>query len=135
MENGRIFIARRKPGGALGEKWEFPGGKVEEGESDEDALIREYREEFGVYIRPGPHVGTVSFQHRGLSRTLNAYGVYFSTPGLTLREHTEWRWASLEEIETLDFADSDLKLIPSLKRYVKGDSGIQGGKSGPGGIP
>jgi 8-oxo-dGTP diphosphatase len=115
IENKRIFIARRKPGGALGGKWEFPGGKVEEGESDEDALIREYREEFGVRIEPGPYVGTVSFEHRGLTRTLNAYRVYFPGFDFTLREHTEWRWAALEEIKKLDFADSDGKLLAQLK--------------------
>ncbi|MDR2110325.1 MAG: NUDIX domain-containing protein, partial [Spirochaetaceae bacterium] len=43
VEGGRFFIAQRIPGGDLGGKWEFPGGKVEEGETDAEALIREYR--------------------------------------------------------------------------------------------
>ncbi|MDR3160826.1 MAG: (deoxy)nucleoside triphosphate pyrophosphohydrolase [Spirochaetaceae bacterium] len=114
-EQGKFFIARRIPGGDLGEKWEFPGGKVEPGESDGEALIREYEEEFGVPVEIGALLGTVSFEHHGCTRTLNAYRVYFSRRDFTLKEHTEWRWADVGEIETLDFADSDRKLLPGLK--------------------
>jgi 8-oxo-dGTP diphosphatase len=114
-EGGRFFIARRVPGGDLGGKWEFPGGKVEEGETDTEALVREYREEFGVSVRVGAPLGSVSFKHRGTERTLNAYGIFFCGDSFTLSEHTEWRWASFEEIEGLDFADSDRRLLPFLQ--------------------
>lgn len=117
-EGGKLFIARRKSGGDLGGKWEFPGGKVEEGESDGDALIREYQEEFGVAVKPGAFLGTASFEHHGKERRLNAYRISFSGD-FTLREHTEWRWASLEEIETLDFAGSDRLLLKALKAYFQ----------------
>jgi 8-oxo-dGTP diphosphatase len=116
FEQGKVFIARRLPGGDLGEKWEFPGGKVEPGESDGEALIREYQEEFGVPVEIGVPLGTVSFEHRGCTHTLNAYRVSFSCRDFTLKEHTEWRWADLGELETLDFADSDRKLLPGLKK-------------------
>jgi 8-oxo-dGTP diphosphatase len=115
VEGGKLFIARRKAGGDLGGKWEFPGGKAEEGECDEDALVREYDEEFSVPVRVGSLLGSVSFEHRGQSRTLNAYRIHFLDTGFTLAEHIEWRWAGIEEIETLDFAPSDLKLLPALK--------------------
>jgi 8-oxo-dGTP diphosphatase len=114
VEGGRFFIARRGAGGDLGGKWEFPGGKVEEGESDEEALFREYREEFDCAIRVGLRLGSVSFEHRGLIRTLNAYTVTLP-PDFTLREHVEWRWALPDEIERLDFAESDRRLLPCLK--------------------
>jgi 8-oxo-dGTP diphosphatase len=117
VEGGRFFIARRLPGGDMGGKWEFPGGKVEEGESDEEALVREYDEEFGVPVTTGALLGTASFEHRGCIHTLNAYRIYFSSRSFHLREHTEWRWASAEEIEELDFVESDSRLIPSLKPY------------------
>jgi 8-oxo-dGTP diphosphatase len=113
-EGGRIFIARRLPGGDMGGKWEFPGGKVEEGESDEEALIREYDEEFGVPIRIGALLGTASFEHQGCVCILNAYRIYFASRSFNLTEHTEWRWVSLKEIEKIDFVESDRKLIPAL---------------------
>jgi 8-oxo-dGTP diphosphatase len=117
-ENGLVFIALRVPGGDLGGKWEFPGGKVEEGESDEEALIREYNEEFGVAVQVGPLLGTAGFEHRGISRTLRAYRVCFTSHDFRLSEHTEWDWVSLETIEGLDFADSDLRLLPELKGSI-----------------
>jgi 8-oxo-dGTP diphosphatase len=112
----RIFIARRKEGGDLGGKWEFPGGKAEEDETDAQALIREFLEEFGVTIAVGPCLGTAFFEHRGRTFILNAYHVFFGPEEFQLREHTEWRWAEPEEIEKADFAESDLGLIPFLKR-------------------
>jgi 8-oxo-dGTP diphosphatase len=119
LEEGKFFIARRLPGGDLSGKWEFPGGKAEEGESDEDALIREYDEEFKVPVKIGVLLGTVSFEHRDVTHSLNAYRIYFSSQDFTLREHAEWRWAALEEIEELDFADSDRKLFGLLKLYLQ----------------
>ncbi|MDR2537424.1 MAG: NUDIX domain-containing protein [Treponema sp.] len=116
-ENSQLFIARRIPGGAMGEKWEFPGGKVEHGESDADALRREYLEEFGVDVTVGEQLASAVFEHNG-QRQLYAYRVSFISMQFTLTEHTTWRWATLEEIEALDFVDSDQKLLPSLKNVL-----------------
>ncbi|MDR2103950.1 MAG: NUDIX domain-containing protein [Treponema sp.] len=115
IKDGKLFIARRISGGDLGEKWEFPGGKVEEGEADEEALIREYKEEFSAVIQTGPFLGSVFFEHRGVRRILNAYQVYFSPAACKLAEHTQWSWAAPEEIEQMDFANSDLLLLPQIK--------------------
>ncbi|MDR1904016.1 MAG: NUDIX domain-containing protein [Treponema sp.] len=114
-EGGKVFIAKRFKGGDMGGKWEFPGGKVEENETDEEALIREYEEEFGAAIRVGPRLGQTSFEHHGITRVLNAYRIYFTERALTMREHAESRWVSFADLETLNFADSDSKLFPFLK--------------------
>ncbi|MDR1144210.1 MAG: (deoxy)nucleoside triphosphate pyrophosphohydrolase [Spirochaetaceae bacterium] len=118
VEDGKVFVARRIPGGDLGEKWEFPGGKVEEGESDRDALIREFREEFCVSVRVGSFVGSASFTHHGKSRVLRAYRVYPESRDFVLSEHTEWKWVSPPSIAALDFADSDRKLLPELEKHL-----------------
>ncbi|GHT81536.1 DNA mismatch repair protein MutT [Spirochaetia bacterium] len=120
VEGGRLFVARRRVGGDLGEKWEFPGGKVEEGETDEEALVREFQEEFAIPVTVGPLLAAASFEHRGLSRTLRGYLITLSGHDFTLSEHTEWNWVTLKDIENLDFAGSDLKLLPALKVYVEG---------------
>lgn len=133
-EGGRVFIARRVEGGDLGGKWEFPGGKVEEGESDREALIREFREEFGVDIQTGPMLGSAVFTHHGKDRLLRAYRVFFSSPDITLLEHTEYRWADLDEIRRLDFAGSDLLLLPALEVSLGGEARVQDHKTGAGGI-
>jgi 8-oxo-dGTP diphosphatase len=111
----KFFIAQRLCGGAMGDKWEFPGGKVDGGESDQEALRREYREEFGLEIAVGDYLGSALFKHQGIERQVRAYRVFFSAANLILTEHTRWRWASFEEIEQLDFVGSDRKLLPALK--------------------
>jgi 8-oxo-dGTP diphosphatase len=115
---GKFFIARRLCGGDMGDKWEFPGGKVDGGESDQEALKREYLEEFGLDVAVGDFVGSSVFERRGIKRQVRAYRVFFSAADFTLEAHTQWRWASLEEIEQLDFVDSDRKLLPALKTWV-----------------
>jgi 8-oxo-dGTP diphosphatase len=128
---GRLcFIARRVPGGGLGGKWEFPGGKAEEGEGPEEALVREFQEEFSLPIRVGEELGKSRFIHNGVERTLLAYRIYFNpadpSPQIILSDHEEWKWASVEEIEKLDFAPSDRNLLPALKAYLEADSHIHG---------
>jgi 8-oxo-dGTP diphosphatase len=125
FEEGKVFIARRKMGGDLGGKWEFPGGKAEAGETDADALRREFFEEFGAAVTPGPLLASGEFSHDGRKFALNAYRIFFDSRDLCLTEHDEWRWAALEEIEALDFAGSDRLLLPALQVYFKENAGIE----------
>jgi 8-oxo-dGTP diphosphatase len=103
----------------MGDRWEFPGGKVDGGESDQEALQREYLEEFGVEVSVGEFLGSALFERRGVERQVRAYRVFFAALNFTLTEHTQWRWASLEEIEQLDFVDSDRKLLPALQALAE----------------
>ncbi len=114
--DGRYFIARRLPGGEMGGRWEFPGGKIEAGEDCQTALCREYDEEFGVAIRVGPHICEVGFRNGGREYRLCAHYVEMiaSDSDIRLREHSQFRWASLDEILDLDFTDSDAKILPFL---------------------
>ena len=124
IEDGRLFIAKRKPGGDLGGKWEFPGGKAEDGESDEAALRREYLEEFGVEIETGPFLARAQFTHKGFQFELSAYRIFFKNRQFRMEEHSQRRWATLGEMEGLDFAGSDRSLFPALKPYLEQDAGI-----------
>lgn len=119
-DGSRVFVARRIPGGDMGGKWEFPGGKVESGESDSDALIREYLEEFGVPVRVGKLLASAQFEHRQNRHALRAYEVFFEALDFTLTEHTEWRWIPFRDLGTLEFADSDKKLFTALAPYFEG---------------
>ena len=116
---GMLFVARRIPGGPIGGLWEFPGGKVESGEDDQAALKREYLEEFGIPVRVGPCLASASFFHNGKNRRLTAYRVDFDRDDFILREHTEWRWVSLEEAAELELADSDRKLLSGLRETLQ----------------
>lgn len=116
VRDGKYFIAKRIPGGAMGERWEFPGGKVEEGETNEEALRREYYEEFKALINVRLPICDVEFKHDDKEFILSAYYVDIETDEgqFELCEHTEFRWATLEEILDLPFADSDKKTIAFL---------------------
>lgn len=110
------LIAKRKPGGSLSEKWEFPGGKLEPGETPEEAMIREWDEELRVQVSVGKFLCDGTFTHKGKNFVLSAYSVSLESEKFTLLEHTEYRWETLETIETMDIADSDRGLLPGLKK-------------------
>lgn len=113
-KNDLYFVARRLPGGAMGNKWEFPGGKVEEGETCEKALLREFEEEFSVSVSIGDKICSVLFSNEGHEFFLSAYHLQFKNENYSLNEHSEVKWMSLSDIHMLDFADSDKKILPFL---------------------
>jgi 8-oxo-dGTP diphosphatase len=115
IHQGKAFIAKRGPSGSFKGRWEFPGGKVEPGESDQDAIAREFVEEFGVEARALRFLGESVFPHRGLDRVLAAWLIEF-TPFKKpkLFEHEEIAWANASELEELELVDSDRKLLPYI---------------------
>lgn len=113
--NGKVLVAKRKEGGAIGLMWEFPGGKVEEGESDEDALKREFLEEFGIEILPKRLLGTSRFFYRKGECELAAWEIEIpGCCGLELREHTQVEWVGRAALDSMDLADSDRALLPLI---------------------
>ena len=119
----KVLIAHRNPTGQMGGRWEFPGGKVEAGESDAEAVVREFREEFGVEVTVGEKIAEAVFVHNGTDVTLHAYRVFVPHDGqetpYVLTEHTGYRWAGIAEVEELSFVDSDLKLYPAVRQYIE----------------
>lgn len=111
------LIAKRKPGGALSEKWEFPGGKVEQGETHQQAMVREWAEELNITVEPGSFICSGSFIHKGLEFQLSAYEVTLKSEEFVMLEHTEIRWEPMGVLETMDIAESDLTLLPLIKKY------------------
>ena len=119
----KILIARRAQVGDMGGRWELPGGKVDGNESDRDAIVREMLEEFGENVLVGERIASTQFEHKGKASDLRAYEVFFSNDGLekpfTLTEHTECKWVDFDNIPTDNFVDSDLKILPSVKKYIE----------------
>lgn len=111
-----ILIAKRKAGGSLSLKWEFPGGKLEPGESPQDAMVREWDEELKVAVTTGKFLCSGNFHHNGKDFELSAYEVHLQSEDFTLLEHTEIRWETLETIAAMDLAESDRGLLPQLMK-------------------
>lgn len=116
LTDGRVFVAKRGPAGSCGGLWEFPGGKVESGESDEAALVREFDEEFGLKVRPLRLIGEAAFSHGGADRALAAWLIEFVGPAIPeLREHVESAWVEAGKLGDLDLVDSDRKLLKFVR--------------------
>ncbi len=114
--NGLIFVARRKADTTeMSLRWEFPGGKVEFKESDQQALTREFLEEFNACIHVKSLLGESIFVHRGKTRTLAAWEIDLEPESVAvLQEHCEAAWLPLDVIAELDLADSDKSLLPFI---------------------
>lgn len=107
IKDGRLFLARRMPGGNMGGSWELPGGKNEDGEDDRAALIREWDEEFSLGVRPLRLLGETGFENEGKKYILGAWLIEAEGEPAILNEHDEIRWFSAEELPSLWMADSD----------------------------
>ncbi len=112
--DGRILCARRGPGRAFEGKWEFPGGKVEPGESPEDALARELSEELGVEARPLGSIMVVEHGYPALSVTLRVYRAALVSGTPRPLEHAELRWLAPEDLATLDWLEADRPVVQAL---------------------
>ena len=106
----------RLPGGSVGGLWEFPGGKVDPGETPQQALKREWMEETGFEIVVGRQMARGEFVHRGSPFDLLAYEVVIAEPvgDPTLNEHDDWQWAKPEEIRNLPLVESDKAVLEAL---------------------
>ena len=118
--DGLVFIGKRLPKGQMGNRWEFPGGKVEEGENHKEALLREFQEEFMIDIEVGECIATAEFKHKNNTVSLFAYEIFvkdIDNVSWILSEHTDVNWVPFDKISELEFVDSDLLLLEQIRNY------------------
>jgi 8-oxo-dGTP diphosphatase len=111
-----VLAAQRGPEQALAGQWEFPGGKVERGESLEQALIREVREELGCEIAVGKHVTTTTHVYDFATIRLATYYAALTAGTPTAIEHADVRWIPISEMAALLWAPAD---IPTVRMIVE----------------
>ncbi len=123
INNGKeIFCAQRNEDGLLPLKWEFPGGKIEEGEAHEETLIRELKEELDVDARVGGYFMTVEHQYDDFFLTMHLYHCVLKKDAvITLKEHKDSLWLPVMGLPSLDWADADWPIIEKLiDQYMTG---------------
>ena len=98
----------------ISKKFEFPGGKIEEGETKEQALHRELKEELNFNATIGKHIITVTHQYPDFELTMHAYMVNADSRKINLKEHIAQFWLSKHEIYTVDWAAADIPIVDKL---------------------
>lgn len=118
IKNDTVLITQRK-GGPFDGLWEFPGGKIEDLESHQEALIREIREELKCIVVPIQHFKTIKYQYPDFHLTMHLYISKLIKGKPTLTEHAQLKWVSHEQLEAVKWLPADIDIIEDLKNYLK----------------
>ncbi len=124
---GRILIAKRREHHRLAGLWEFPGGKIEDGEDPRDCLARELHEEFGIGAEIGEFLVSHVHHYPHLSIELLSYRAVHVAGEFELRDHDEVRWVRPEEMGAYEFAPADLPTVAFLQETSSQQKAAQGG--------
>ena len=115
QKDGRIFATQRGYGDWK-DWWEFPGGKMEAGETPEEALKREIREELSTEIQVDELFCTVEWDYPMFHLTMHCYLCSLLTEALHLNEHEAARWLAKEELDSVQWLPADVQIIERLKQ-------------------
>lgn len=115
-KRGKILIQQRLSEGLLGGLWEFPGGKVEAGESLAECVAREVREELGIEIRVGKEILAVDHAYSHFSITLHAFRCEFVAGRVKPASAQNWKWVAPRELEHYAFPAANKKIIQALRQ-------------------
>ena len=114
MDN-KIFATQRGYGEFKG-GWEFPGGKIESGETPQEALVREIKEELGATIKVGNLIDTVEYDYPNFHLNMQVFWGEVISGKLVLKEHQAARWLSVHEIDSVNWLPADLELVDKIKK-------------------
>ncbi|MBQ4551096.1 MAG: (deoxy)nucleoside triphosphate pyrophosphohydrolase [Oscillospiraceae bacterium] len=115
-EGDRFLACQRPANKARALLWEFVGGKVEPGETPEEALIRECREELDITVAPGDIFLTVIHEYPDLTVRLTLFNASIAEGTPKALEHNDIRWITVEEIDAFEFCPADEEILKKLKQ-------------------
>lgn len=118
IKDNKVLIAQRSPGDKLAGKWEFPGGKIEPGETPEECLKREIREELDVDIEVLDYFGESIYAYHSGTIKLMAFWCQWMSGKFTLNVHSQTAWVNSHELDLYDFAPADIPLVEKLKSVL-----------------
>ena len=117
-KDDKIFATQRGYG-EWKDWWEFPGGKMEVGETPEEALVREIREELSAEINVGELLTTVEYDYPKFHLTMHCYLCSLIGEALHLNEHEAAKWLAKDELDSVKWLPADLKLIQTIKSRIQ----------------
>ena len=117
-DDGRIFATQRGYG-PYKDSWEFPGGKIEPGETPQLALKREIREELDAEIEVGESAGRIEYDYPEFHLSMNCFFCTLVSENITLKEHEAAKWLRPEDLNSVAWLPADLSLIERIKTSTK----------------
>lgn len=117
-ENGKgqpIIFATQRGYGDLKGGWEFPGGKIEEGETPQEALKREIMEELDTEISVGDLIDTIEYDYPAFHLSMDCFWCQIVKGDLVLKEHEAAKWLSKDELDSVEWLPADVTLISGIK--------------------
>ena len=114
LENNKIFATQRGYGDFKG-GWEFPGGKIEEGETPEEALIREIKEELEVDIVVGELLDTIEYDYPTFHLSMDCFWAEIVSGDVVLKEHEAAKWLTKDTLYSVEWLPADVTLIDKIR--------------------
>lgn len=116
--NGKILCMQRAVGkyDYVSLKWEFPGGKIEQGETKEEALKRELIEEMEMVIDISEHFIDISYEYPDFTMNMYCFKCSAKSDKFVLNVHNDFKWLEKKELKSIDWAPADIKIIDKLMR-------------------
>jgi 8-oxo-dGTP diphosphatase len=113
-QGNKVLICQRDSNDDIPDLWEFPGGKVEPGESLEDCIRREIQEELELQIEPQAIFGTTTYDYRDRQLHFTFYTAVIKSGTMVLNVHQDARWITLQELENFSFMPGDVPVVERL---------------------
>ena len=112
-QEDRIFATQRGYG-EFKDGWEFPGGKIEEGETPQQALVREIQEELDTEVEVGDLLGTVEYDYPTFHLSMDCFWCEIVKGDLVLKEHEAAKWVTKEQLNSVEWLPADIKLVENI---------------------
>ena len=122
MENGTVLskclFATQRGYGDFKDGWEFPGGKIEEGESPEEAIVREIKEELDTDIKVEKYIDTIEYDYPNFHLSMDCFLCSVTSGNLVLKEHEAAKWLKKEELDSVEWLPADITIVDKVRELL-----------------